>query len=118
MVVGRQILGKPEGQAGAKDMLKLLSGTTHRVISAICLYDTEKHQAFCRSEVSEVTFRKLSHREIDRYCESSDVLDKAGSYAIQEVNDQFVARLKGSYYNVVGLPVNSLLRLLKKYVIV
>ena len=118
VTVGKIVLGKPRSVSEARQMLTKLSGSTHHVISGLCLYDTVDDRYFLRSELSDVTFRELSPNQIERYCQNFEVLDKAGGYAIQDIGDPFVKTLKGSYFNVVGLPIHSLLRVLKNYDIV
>lgn len=118
VVFQETILGKPESITDAKRMLKLLSGKTHRVISGFCLLDTLYNTATCRTEESLVTFKRLNEEEIHHYCTTFQVLDKAGGYGIQDIKNNFISSIEGSYYNIMGLPINSLLKLLAKYDIV
>ncbi len=117
VVIGDTVLGKPRDLIDAKAMLEQLSGTTHHVISAFCILDTISQRTISRSVTSTVTFKPLSDEAISHYHKHYSPLDKAGSYDIQEVKQLFVASLKGSYYNVVGLPIETLLRVLKPYII-
>lgn len=99
-----KILGKPHDKAEARQMLDALSGRAHLVHTGVCvLYKAEK-RIFC--ETSQVVFRKPSSREIEAYVASGAPLDKAGAYGIQECG--FVENFVGSYYNIVGLPVERL----------
>lgn len=100
-------LGKPEDTQQAVDMLTTLSGRAHRVITAVCLMDGSGEQVF--SETTTVFFRPLSRREIDRYVQTGEPMDKAGAYGIQGGAAAFVQRIEGDFYNVVGLPVCRLL---------
>ena len=108
-----QILGKPENAAHAIEMLQLLSGRMHRVITGVCLL--YKHQYHSFYDVSEVYFSKLSDEEITTYVNKYQPFDKAGSYGIQErIGLIGIERINGSYTNVVGLPTEKLYRELAK----
>lgn len=107
VVLGNEILGKPVDDADARRMLRELSGKTHRVITGVCLTSTERQSLF--AVVSEVTFKSLSDDEIDYYVTHYHPLDKAGAYGIQEwIGYVGVTSLKGSYFNVMGLPVQRI----------
>lgn len=106
-----QILGKPKDADEAKKVLRLLSGKIHQVISGVCISDLEKQISF--SNLTEVKFRDLDSEEIDYYVKSESPMDKAGSYGIQDwIGLIGVEWVKGSYYNVVGLPVDEVYRTL------
>ncbi|NHA04009.1 septum formation protein Maf [Mucilaginibacter sp. HC2] len=101
------ILGKPETPAHAVEMLKMLSGKVHQVITGVCLLYKGHYNNFF--DVSEVFFRKLSNQEIESYVTQYNPLDKAGSYGIQErIGLIGIERINGSYTNVVGLPTEKL----------
>ncbi|SEO92144.1 nucleoside triphosphate pyrophosphatase [Mucilaginibacter sp. OK283] len=101
------ILGKPETPAHAVEMLQMLSGKVHQVITGVCLL--YKHQYNVFFDVSEVFFRKLTLDEISSYVTRYNPLDKAGSYGIQErIGLIGIEKLSGSYTNVVGLPTEKL----------
>jgi septum formation protein len=101
------ILGKPETTEHAAEMLRMLSGRVHRVITGVCLL--YKHQFNLFHDVSEVFFRKLTEEEILFYVEKYRPLDKAGAYGIQEwIGLIGIERINGSYTNVVGLPTEKL----------
>jgi len=106
------VYGKPWSLEEAKVMLQALSGRTHRVITGVTLYtpDGTYHQTV---GVTSVTFTPLTDTQIDRYISSCNVLDKAGSYAIQEYAGLFVSEIHGSYSNVVGLPLFETAQLLE-----
>jgi len=106
------ILGKPESPEHAVEMLKMLSGRVHKVITGVCLLHKQQYNKFF--DVSEVFFRKLSDEEISSYVDKYQPLDKAGSYGIQErIGLIGIERINGSYTNVVGLPTEKLYQQLK-----
>ncbi|MBP5711376.1 MAG: septum formation protein Maf [Prevotella sp.] len=107
VVLGDTILGKPVDENDAKNMLRALSGNTHRVVTGVCITSADKQRKF--SVVSEVTFKVLSESEIDYYVNRYRPFDKAGAYGIQEwIGYVGVTSLKGSYFNVMGLPVQRI----------
>ena len=107
VVLGDAILGKPVDESDAKNMLRALSGNTHRVVTGVCITSANKQRKF--SVVSEVTFKVLSDTEIDYYVNRYRPFDKAGAYGIQEwIGYVGVTSLKGSYFNVMGLPVQRI----------
>jgi septum formation protein len=102
-----KILGKPESREEAQKMLNLLSAKTHFVYSGVCIAVQKEFTTFV--EVTEVTFKKLYQTEINYYVQHYAPLDKAGAYGIQEwIGLTGIEKIKGSYYNVVGLPVCKL----------
>lgn len=106
------VLGKPQDDDEAKKMLRCLSGKTHQVITGVCLTTKTFQKSF--SSVSEVTFAKLSDEEIDYYVGHYHPLDKAGAYGVQEwIGFVGVEKISGSYFNVMGLPIQRLYRELK-----
>lgn len=108
-----KILGKPEDKQDAMKMLESLSGRKHEVITGVSLLSKNFHYSF--SEVTEVEFFELSHNEIKHYVEEYNPFDKAGSYGIQEwIGLIGTARVKGCFYNVIGLPIPRLYQELKK----
>ncbi len=108
-----EVLGKPADEAEAKQMLRKLSGKTHQVVTGVTLSTTEMQHSF--ASVSQVTFAQLSEAEIDHYVTRYRPLDKAGAYGIQEwIGYIGVTRIEGSYFNVMGLPVQRLYSEMKK----
>ncbi len=107
-----KILGKPAGKREAYQMLYSLSGSTHRVYTGVALVDAATRKRRVGHAVSVVKMRKLTREELLRLSRKN--LDKAGSYAIQERNDSIARVVKGTYDNVVGLPVRTVKELLKK----
>lgn len=109
-----QVLEKPKDEADACRMLRSLSGKTHQVFTGVCLTTTEKQVSFCAC--SDVTFSTLTDGEITHYVQHYHPLDKAGAYGIQEwIGYVGVERIEGSFFNVVGLPVQQLYRHLKQH---
>lgn len=108
---GDQILGKPHGEAHALQMLQLLSGTTHIVITGIALIRGVDHYLKTTRVMSCVRMRTLKDDEIKRYIATGDWQGKAGGYGIQDV-DPFVTRVAGCHTNIVGLPMTSTRKLL------
>ncbi len=100
-----EILGKPKDAREAYDMLKRLSGRTHKVYTGVALLS--KNDNFSRTivEVTEVDFRVIRPKELEEYIKSGEPLDKAGAYGIQGYAGVFVTSIRGSYHNVVGLPL-------------
>ena len=106
------ILGKPRDAEDAHRMLSMLSGKTHHVVTGVCLTTSQAQRQF--SVVTEVTFKPLSDEEIDYYIEHYKPFDKAGAYGIQEwIGYIGCTGLKGSYFNVMGLPVQRIYEELK-----
>lgn len=100
-------MGKPKDAADAHRMLRLLSGRTHQVYTAVCLRSTVDHKEFVCC--TDVTFAELTDEQIDYYIATYRPFDKAGAYGIQEwIGYVGVTRLEGSYFNVMGLPVQKL----------
>jgi 23S rRNA (uracil1939-C5)-methyltransferase len=110
-----ETFGKPRDSAEAREILEKLSGRRHRVITAVTVYKKDEERILSGYEISYVTFRKLSAEQIETYIEKAEFLDKAGSYAVQEVSDKFVAALEGDYDNVVGFPVKTVRRMLLEF---
>lgn len=107
VIVDDEILGKPHDEAEAKAMLRRISGRSHQVVTGVCLVTKNKRREFSVS--SDVTFRNLTESEIDYYVSHYHPLDKAGAYGIQEwIGYVGVTALNGSYFNVMGLPVQRI----------
>ena len=108
-----EVMGKPVDNEDARRMLRALSGKTHQVITGVCLMTIDSQKAF--ATVTDVTFCHLSEEEIDYYVERYRPMDKAGSYGIQEwIGFVGVESISGSYFNVMGLPIQRLYTELKK----
>ncbi len=114
VVLGSRILGKPAGREDAMTMLHDLSGRSHEVISGVCLTSTEKESVFTSSTL--VWFDHLDDQEIEEYINEYEPYDKAGSYGIQEwIGYMGIHRIEGSYFNVMGLPIQKLYRELELF---
>lgn len=114
VVLDNQILGKPENLEDAKSMLRRLSGSTHAVLTGLAVIDRATGQMLVQYERTDVRFRTLSEWEIEAYVDSGEADGKAGAYAIQETAGHFVADLRGSFTNVVGLPMELLHHMLSQ----
>ena len=106
-----KILGKPHSKDGAKDMLRLLSGRDHQVMTGVTVLRGDRCETF--TEVTDIHFRELSEKEIEDYVATGESMDKAGAYGIQGGAALFCSRMVGDYYNVMGLPVCRLGEVLK-----
>jgi len=115
VVMGNEILGKPTGSEDAARMLQKLSGSTHRVITGVCLVRAPAGIEAEEHETTLVTFRRLEEEEIEHYLATGEPFDKAGAYGIQGFASRFVTRIEGCYFNVVGLPVARVVELLKPF---
>jgi septum formation protein len=113
--LGDEIFGKPADREEARGTLKKLSGRRHRVITGVVLYRKDEGRSLAGHEESLVRFRPLDDRAVEGYLDTEDHVDKAGSYAIQEVNDAFVEELVGDYDNVVGLPLRLVEGMLRRF---
>jgi len=111
--VDEVILGKPNGRAEAADMLRLLSGRSHWVHTAVAVQQNARQEL--RLSSSMVTFASLHEDEMQRYLDSGEFAGKAGAYAIQGRAAQFVIRINGSYTGIMGLPLHDTAELLKEF---
>jgi septum formation protein len=122
VIVDAQILGKPRDDADAARMLRLLSSRQHQVLTAVCLVgqlrtgNRKLETGFedVQSETTLVTMNALSNEEILSYISTGEPMDKAGAYAIQGRASRWVSRVEGDYFNVVGLPVSLVYKMLRK----
>ena len=105
VVFGSKVLGKPKDSAQAFEFLSILSGKTHCVKTAVNVYDFDKCQSHTFLETTEVDFNILSEEEILNYIATGEPFDKAGAYAIQGEGRKFVKSYRGSWFNVVGFPL-------------
>lgn len=111
--VDGEVLGKPKDKDDARRMFKLMSGKEHQVITGVCVVTKEKTVQF--ASVTDVTFTQLDDEEIDYYINNYKPYDKAGAYGIQEwIGYVGITGIRGSYFNVVGLPVQRLYTALKQ----
>ena len=114
VVLGTQVMGKPHDEADACRMLRALSGQTHQVITGVTLTTLQRQQSF--SVTTDVTFKPFTDDEIHHYVTHYRPFDKAGAYGIQEwIGYIGVTSLRGSYFNVMGLPVQRIYEALKDF---
>jgi septum formation protein len=111
VVVDEHLLEKPRDTRDAARMLGMLSGRAHQVITGVCVVATGYEQT--EAETTEVRFSAISESEVANYVQSGEPMDKAGAYAIQGLASRWVERIDGCYFNVVGLPVPRLYRMLQ-----
>ena len=117
VVLDGELIGKPEDEEDAMRMLRRLSAKTHTVFTGVCVLKQQRHgdlKSFEHVESSLVTFRKLDEKEISAYVATREPLDKAGAYALQGVGAALVARLEGCYTNIIGLPVPTIVSMLRQ----
>lgn len=113
VVLGNEVLGKPGNDGEARQMLRKLSGKTHQVITGVCLMTKDKQRSFAVK--TDVTFKELADEEIEYYVSTYHPTDKAGAYGIQEwIGCAAIKEINGSFYNVMGLPVQRLYEELKR----
>src|SRR5438128_3587700 len=110
-----EIIGKPADLSEAAQMLRLLSGRTHEVCSAVFIYRFAAGQPATFHEFSRVRFHRLSSATIENYLAKVNPLDKAGAYAAQGYGAEIIAKIDGSYTNVVGLPIEKTAMALAKF---
>lgn len=114
VAIGGTILGKPTDGGDAARMLRLLSGRTHRVLTAVVVAPASASRLLTVTQVSRVRFGRLTPAQIDAYIASGEPFGKAGSYAIQGLAAGFVRRIEGSHSGIMGLPLYETARLLRK----
>ena len=107
-------LGKPQDAADACRLLRLLSGKTHEVLTAVAIINSQTEKEFSQVETTQIVFRDLTDEEISQYVQTGDPLDKAGAYGIQSGGGKFVAEIRGPFDNVVGLPLKLVRELIRK----
>ena len=114
VIIDGKVLGKPHSRQDAVDMLRLLSGRTHEVVTAVTIRDKSRSETFTDSTL--VTFETLPDDEIEHYIDKYRPFDKAGAYGVQEwIGYVGIARLEGSFYNVMGFPVHKVWAALKRF---
>lgn len=112
VVINNKILGKPKDRNDAYNMLKMLSGKTHFVVTSIAVIKTPSFKCEIKSTTTNVTFEELSDEQIYYYIDNFKPYDKAGSYGIQELPQGYVKSFEGSLDNVIGLPSETLTKML------
>jgi septum formation protein len=115
VVLDGRYLGKPRDAADAARMLRALSGRTHEVVTGVALVDAPSGREETLAVTTRVTMTEAGDEEIAAYVATGEPLDKAGAYAVQGLGARLVARVDGCFTNVVGLPVETTRRLLKRW---
>lgn len=110
-----KIMGKPHTDGEARKMLAAISGRSHSVITGFSIIETASGRMVSRSVETKVYIKNLAPDEIDAYVKSGEPLDKAGAYGIQGLGALLVERIEGDYFNVMGLPLFSLMEALKEF---
>jgi septum formation protein len=113
VALGSEVFGKPRDFDDARRMLRQLAGRSHEVITGVALIEANAHRVALRAVFSTVTFRALSGTQIDAYLKMVNPLDKAGAYAAQDSAGLIIQRVRGSFTNVVGLPMEIVRPLLR-----
>lgn len=116
VMLDNKVLGKPKNEFEAFQMLMSLSDNWHEVYSGITLIDTKNQKIISDAVCTKVRFSNITKEDIQKYIETGEPMDKAGAYGIQGFGGVFVEKIEGCYYNVVGLPLNTLSRMLKQFV--
>ena len=114
VVIDGTILGKPKDNDEAMEMLRMLEGRIHYVITGFCLYDIHKSKEGLQAVTTQVKMKPMTIPEIERYVSIGEGLDKAGAYAIQGVGAYLVEYINGSYTNVVGLPLSQVVEMMQE----
>lgn len=115
VVIDADVLGKPSDAAAAEQMLSRLNGRVHQVITGVALIDAATGRTVQEHEETSVWIRSLSREQIKHYVAGGEPMDKAGAYAIQGRGAMLVERIHGCYFNVVGLPLHRLCRMLEGF---
>ena len=115
VVCENEVLGKPKDAKDAIRMLQKLSGKDQEVITGYAIVDTDTQKTLLRAVITKLKFKPISDQEILDYVKTHHPIDKAGAYGVQETQDRFVESLQGSYTNVVGLPMDEVMKDLKSF---
>ena len=115
VALDNMILGKPKDETEAYNMIKLLSGKTHYVITGFALINLSLNKKIVDCQISQVTFKELSEATIKDYIQTKESLDKAGAYGIQGYGGLLVKNIQGDYFNIVGLPISKISDCLKDH---
>jgi septum formation protein len=113
VLVEGQILGKPKDAGDARRMLRLFSGKTHEVLTALSVTNIPAAKDALHVEKTRVEFLRMSEEEIENYIQTGEPFDKAGAYGIQGIAGRFAARIEGCYFNVLGMPLSRLWTMLQ-----
>lgn len=108
VVINDKIMGKPKSEQDAANMLKNLSNKPHSVFTGFTIINTKNKQTITKAVETKIYFKELSDKQIKEYIATKEPMDKAGAYAIQGRASKFIEKIEGSYYNVMGLPIDEL----------
>lgn len=114
VVINNKVLGKPKDEKDAHQMLKVLQGNKHQVITGVTLLYKDERESF--SVVTDVYFNEMSDLEIDDYIKTKEPMDKAGSYGIQGQGCKFIKKIDGDFYAVMGFPIAEVYKRIQKYI--
>ncbi|MCL5433337.1 MAG: Maf family protein [Patescibacteria group bacterium] len=115
IVLNNEIIGKPKTSVNATRILEKLSGKMHKVITGFTVIDSESGRSITKTVETKVYFKRITKKEIDWYVSTGEPLDKAGAYGIQEKGALFVKKIDGDYFNVVGLPIFSVIKEVNRF---
>lgn len=115
VVVDQHRLGKPHTPDRAREMLELLRGRTHQVMTGHAIIDTKSKKTKTAVSISDVTFKNYSDKEIDAYVKTGEPIDRAGAYAIQGYASLFTEKIEGDYFGILGLSVVTIAELLSEF---
>ena len=115
VILDGQVLGKPQNDDDARRILHMLSGKPHTVITGFTILEVSSGKIYTDSIATTVYFKTLTPEQINAYVATGYSLDKAGGYGIQEKESNFVERIDGDYWNVVGLPIDAVVKALRKF---
>jgi len=110
-----QALSKPKDINQAREMLKKLRGKSHKVFTGICVLNTKTKQLIIDFDISEISFKEFPDEVMEEYLATGKSLDRAGAYGIQDLDERYIQEIKGSYTNIIGLPLSKLARILKAF---
>lgn len=116
VVLGNELIGKPQNTIDAVKIIKKLSGKAHKVITGVAILIRQQNitTTYSFSVTSKLFFNHLTNEEIEKYVNTNNVLDKAGAYAIQEGAGKFIKKIVGSFHNIVGLPIAEVYEILRQ----
>lgn len=110
-----KIIGKPHTEENARTTLRMLSNNTHSVFTGFTIIDTKENKIISKAVETKVSFRELSDEMIDNYIKNGNPLRYAGSYTLYDVMDIFIEKIEGDYLNIIGLPVDEVVKSLKEF---
>jgi septum formation protein len=110
----KEVLGKPHTPEKAKETLSKLSGKTHKIYTGLTIINTKTKEIIQDYEITKITFKELSEKEIEEYIATKEPLDKAGAYALQGIGAKLITKIEGSRTSAIGLPIEKLAKILNK----